>query len=522
MLPKIKRISVYWCLVSLWLVACGPSDDRPNIVLIMADDMGFSDIGCYGGEIHTPNIDRLAAEGLRFTSFYNMAKCEPTRSTLLTGLYEGGDGAVHLAHLARQAGYTTLMSGKEHFKPWVPRYCHADSVFDHSFTYWATTEYFLPTTGQFRQPFVLDGDTLETYQIQYDIAPMYKTDFATDYALRWLDEACDEKAPFFLYMPYHVPHFPLQARPEDIAKYRGKYLAGWDTIRAERFSRIQELGVVPENIKLSPPEDNRNNARHPFVSEYNRYTSWQRIPEADRDSLDLEMAVYAAMIDRMDQNIGRILDKLKAERKLKNTIILFFSDNGACPFYTNLIQDVGPGPANSFWSLRTSWANVANTPYRQFKQCGFEGGCHTPFIAFWPGMIEPNSFTDQTGHVVDIAPTFLDLMETTYPSRVHGYETLPLHGKSLLPIFRGEQREEPEYFMSGLEKFRMFRKGDYKILRMNGGPWELYNLQDDPSELVDLRLDSTRVKLELEQAYDQVEADLQVDPSLTRSRVQPQ
>ncbi|MFC2081473.1 sulfatase-like hydrolase/transferase, partial [Bacteroidota bacterium] len=198
------------------------------------------------------------------------------------------------------------------------------------------------------------------------------------------------------------------------------------------------------------------------------------------------MAVFAAMIDRMDQNIGRVLKKLEENGKLNNTLIMFLADNGSCPFYTNKIEDVQPGPANSYWSLRSTWANLGNTPYRQYKQAGHEGGSHTPFIAFWPGVIQANSITHQPGHIVDISPTFLDILNIQYPDSIDGYGTIPLHGSSLLPIFEGKEREEPEYFISGLDQFRMFRSGNFKIARMNNGAWELYNIIQDPSETENL------------------------------------
>lgn len=459
---------------------------KPNIVLIMADDIGISDIGSYGGEINTPNIDFLAANGLRFRTFYNMAKCNPTRSSMLTGLYNGGNGAVHLAHLTKKAGYTNLMSGKEHFDKWVPEYCQAENVFDKSLYFWATTEYFLPPSGKFERPFYLNGKQINAKEIKHEISPMYKTDFITDYAIDWLEGTIKKEDPFFLYLPYHAAHYPLQARPEDIAKYRGKYLQGWDTLRQQRFAKMEALKVLPKNAKLSPPEGSLNQLRGPLISEYTDYTPWHQLSSVKKDSLDLEMAVYAAIIDRMDQNIGRVINTLKEKGQLENTIVLFLVDNGACPFYSNKIKDVQPGPANSYWSLRASWANLANTPYRQYKQCGHEGGSHTPFIAYWPNRIKTGSITEQPGHVVDLAPTFLDILKTTYPDSINGYKSLPLVGSSLMPIFKGEQRPAPDYFISGLDKFRMFRSGDYKIVRLNNDDWELYNIKEDPTELKNL------------------------------------
>jgi len=483
---KYLKSVVIVTAICTFLSCSGKPPPRPNIVLIMGDDIGFSDIGCYGGEIRTPNIDRLAREGLRFTTFYNMAKCNPTRSSMLTGLYKGGNGAVHIAQLTGKAGYFNIMSGKEHFDSWVPDYCKAENIFDHSFYFWATTEYFLPPSGAFERPFYLEGKEIAASEIEYEKSPMYKTDFITDRALRWLDEAFDRKDPFFLYLPYHSAHYPLQARPEDIARYRGTYLKGWDSLREERYQRMKELGVLPENAQLSPPEGNLNKFRGPLVPEYTDYYPWEGLSAGMQDSLDLEMAVFAAMIDRMDQNIGRILDRIEEAGELDNTLIMFLVDNGSCPFYSNKIPDIQPGPANSYWSLRSTWANLGNTPYRQYKQCGYEGGSHTPFIARWPGVIKPNSITPQPGHVVDIAPTLLDLLQIPYPDSIHGYPSLPLHGKSLLPVFEGKEREDPEYFISGLDRFRMFREGAYKIVRMNDGDWELYDIIKDPTELENL------------------------------------
>jgi len=478
-----------------------PENTKPNIIIIMADDIGISDIGCYGGEIETPNIDQIAENGLRFTTFYNMAKCNPTRSTLLTGLYSGGNGAVHLAHLTRQAGYYNIMSGKEHFDKWVPKYCRADRVFDHSFTFWATTEYFLPPSGRFERPFYLEGRELTAEEIEYQISPMYKTDFITDYALKWLDEALGQEKPFFLYLPYHVAHYPLQARPEDIAKYRGSYLKGWDQLRSERFEKMQKLGVLPDNARLSPAEGNLNKLRGPLIPSYTNYYSWESLNDAQKDSLDLEMSVFAAMIDRMDQNIGRVIDKLHHDDQLSNTIIMFLVDNGSCPFYTNKIPDVRPGPDSSYWSLRSTWANLGNTPYRQYKQAGHEGGSHTPFIISWPGMIKNNTITHQTGHVVDLAATFLNILGISYPDSIQGYPTIPLHGRSLLPVFRNEQRKEPGYFISGFKKHRMFRSGDYKIVKINDGTWELYNIIEDPTEIYDLAEDNPGIVQKLDSLY---------------------
>jgi len=310
---KKSSYFLFFCfsLIAVIFTACAKNEqktpNRPNIVIIMADDLGYSDIGCYGSEIQTPNLDRLAGNGLRFRTFYNMAKCNPTRPSLLTGLYSGGNGAVHIATLAKNAGYQTIMSGKDHFDKWVPEYCFGENAFDKCFTSWANTEYFIPPSGQFKRPFFLAGKQLEASEIKHKKEPAYMTDFITDYAMDWLDEAFNKEDPFFLYLPLHAPHYPLQARPEDIAKYRGKYMKGWNKLREERYARMKEMGIITENTK--------------------------------KDSLDLEMAVFAAMIDNMDQNIGRVLEKLEESGKLKNTLTpltLYLTFSPARPILSGL------------------------------------------------------------------------------------------------------------------------------------------------------------------------------------------
>jgi arylsulfatase len=317
-----------------------------------------------------------------------------------------------------------------------------------------------------------------------------------------LDEAFEKESPFFLYLPYHVAHWPLQARPEDIALYRGKYIRGWDKMRDERYKRMQELGVIPKNTKLSAAEGNLNKLRGAFTPDYINYYPWEGLSEQSKDSLELEMAVYAAMIHRMDLNIGRVFEKLEKEGELKNTIVMFLIDNGACPFDARKIKDVQPGPANSYWCMRTSWGNFNNTPYRQFKQTGYNGGSNSPFIVRWPGVIKPNTITGQPGHVVDIAPTFLDILEIEYPETINGYKTQKLHGQTLMPIFKGEQREQPSFFMSGLNKHRMYREGDYTICRLNGDEWQLYNVIKDPSQTNDLSTKEAGILKQMIEAYD--------------------
>ncbi len=493
------------------------ADQRPNIVVIMADDIGYSDLGCYGSEIHTPNLDRLANGGLRFRQFYNMAKCNPTRSTMITGLFKGNDQAISFVPLLREAGYSAMMSGKEHFDKWVPQDCYFAETFENSLTFWATTEYFVPPSDTFQRPFYLNGEKITAEEIEAQILPKYKTDFITDYALRWLSEMQNRDAPFFLLLPYHSAHYPLQARPEDIAKYRGKYRKGWDMIRNERFERMKDMGILNQDAELSPPEDNTNRFRgsshegwEKIRSRWHKYYPWEMMSDQEKDDKDLEMAVFAAMIDRMDQNIGRVIKALEETGDLQNTLIIFFTDNGSCPFDSNVDFDVPPGPAESYRCLSTPWANVGNTPFRLYKQNGHEGGSNTHCIVHWPAAVSPNQWTDQIGHVVDLFPTFLEVAQVEYPSAFQGKTTLPLQGRSLLPILQGRQASSHPFLISGhQERFRMYRQGPWKIVRQNGDDWELYQMEDDPIELRNLSKTNPQKLEKLVEAYEKYRSSIE-------------
>lgn len=506
-------------------------DEKPNIVLIMGDDMGFSDLGCYGSEINTPHLDRLGYQGVRFKHFYNMAKCNPTRSSLLTGFYrlddrkltrESDKAVVPIAELMRRAGYTTIICGKDHYDPWTPAYCHAENSFDKSFVYWAIAEYFIPPSGKFRYPFKLNGRKLSPKSIPVKQHPFYKTDVITDFALKWMDESLGRKEPFFLYLPYHVAHYPLQAREEGIRKYRGRYLIGWDKIREQRLKRMKLLGIVERDCKMSPPTGIEHRLRgHPRKTQSHEdriksekirgYQSWEALTENEKEEMDLEMAVLAAMVDRMDQNIGRVINKLENAGALDNTLIIFLSDNGGCPYDSNSDFNHPPGGAASYRSLCASWANAQNTPYRYFKWAGHEGGCNTHFIAHWPGVIPKGHIANQPGHVVDIIPTFLDILNETYPAKYNGRPTIPLHGKSLLPILKEQKRKAPDFFISGLgEGFRMFRHKNWKITRWNEETrWELFDLDRDPTELNDLATSRPEKVVELSRLYAKARKQIQ-------------
>ncbi|MEM7660384.1 MAG: arylsulfatase [Bacteroidota bacterium] len=493
----------------LWLGCAAPSEKAaapspPNILLIMADDLGFSDIGAFGSEIQTPNLDRLATQGLRFRTFYNLAKCNPTRSSLLTGLYQGGANTVALPTLLKTAGYQTLMAGKEHFDRWVPDHCYARETFDQSFTFPIINEFFIPPADTFTHPFFLNGRQLAVSEIEVSRPPFHKTDVITDYALRFLDSARQSQQPYFLYLPYHAAHYPLQASPEDIAKYREMYRVGWDEIRANRLERLHALGALPPETPLSPPSENIHRFRgHPKTAgdEVRRaniplYRPWEELSETEQDELSLEMAVFAAMVDRMDQNIGRLLTDLEEAGELSNTLILFLSDNGSCPYDSNRDFLVPPGPAEGYRTLSAAWANVGNTPFRYFKQYGHEGGPRTHFIAHWPERIAKGGWADEIGHVVDLVPTLLEVASHAPP--------LPysLDGRSLLPVLDGKQPKAAERWVAGMPKFRMYREGDWKLVKSNGDAWELYHLSEDPTELTNLALKEPARLQQLEAAYE--------------------
>ncbi|MCH1438518.1 MAG: sulfatase-like hydrolase/transferase, partial [Rubripirellula sp.] len=349
----------------------------PNIILIMVDDMGYSDIGCYGGEVETPNIDGLAQNGLRFTQFYNTAKCHTTRAELLTGnyAYHIGDrdmkyGAT-IGEVLKTVGYRTLIAGKWH-QDTLPTARGFDRYYGLAD---GCCNFFNPGTKA-REGEGVPGrkakNRLRRWAIEDRVImgytnpdpSFYTTDAFTDYAIDRLDEYKDETKPFLLYLPYTAPHYPLHAWPEDIAKYRGKFKVGWDVIRKQRFERMKEMGIVGPNHQLT---DRASKA-------------WDDLSEQQQDQEDLKMAVYCAMIDRVDQNLGRLFDKVKELGDWENTLIMFLSDNGACPEQPNTTPGIPPGRVESYRTVSVGWANASNTPYRKFKSSDYEGGTRTPFI----------------------------------------------------------------------------------------------------------------------------------------------
>jgi arylsulfatase A-like enzyme len=450
------------------------ADERPNLLLVVVDDMGYSDLGCYGGEIDTPNLDALARGGLRFTQFYNCAKCETTRATLLSGRYypEVGVGklqdCVTIAEALRGAGYTTLMTGK-----WHQNSTPTDRGFDRYFGHLSgATNYF---TGD--DTFRLDGEKFEVPKQGF-----YTTDANTDHAIRFLNDtqAAPESAeqPFFLYVAYNAPHYPLQAPKEDVLKYRGKYAKGWDELRRERHARQRELGVVAADWPLSPRPDD--------------VPAWEDLSAEDRRRKELMMETYAAMIDRLDRNVGRLVEHLKSIGEYDNTLILFFSDNGACPFQrtekATWDQVLDPWDPASYWVYDKGWAHACNTPFREYKQNQHEGGISTAMIAHAPAIVaKPGTITDQPGHLVDVMATALDLAGAEYPTEYEGRKIGPARGLSLKPILEGRRREPHEaIWFSFYGKNNALRDGDWKLVNRDGRPFELYDMAADRTELHDL------------------------------------
>ncbi|MDI6827041.1 MAG: arylsulfatase [Armatimonadota bacterium] len=477
---------------------------KPNIVLILADDMGFSDIGCFGGEICTPNIDRLAENGIRFTQFYNNAVCMPTRASILTGLYPQQVGSadkaklsslgnVTIAEVLRNAGYRTLMSGKWHNGN-LPCELPTSRGFDRYYGLLSgSSNYFNPgfkrpwepepthkSPGDMR-PWGIDNRIIHPFTP--DDPDFYATDAFTENALAFLDQYGNEDRPFFLYVAYTAPHFPIQARPEDIEKYRGKYMLGWDEIRSQRYERLIEMGIIDKKCRLSQ--------RDPLAP------SWKDI--TDKDAWDLKMAVYAGMIECMDRGIGRIIDKIKNLGKLEDTLIIFLSDNGGCAEHINRKPDIPPGPVNSYCTVDAPWANASNTPFRRFKVFHHEGGVSTPLIISWQRFIPGGTICHEIAHVMDFMPTFVEVAGVEYPKEWNGNPVSPMEGVSLLRLLQQDGPTPDKYErppicweFSGCRavrycQWKLVTQGPPRMhvnipIEPGNEAWELYDMSEDRSE----------------------------------------
>jgi len=483
---------------------------KPNIVLIMADDLGYSDLGCYGSEVATPNLDRLAANGLRFTQFYNCGRCCPTRASLLTGLYPHQAGIGHMlgnwsppaysnglhdrcvtiAQLLKPAGYRTYQVGKWHVSPLAPAHKHnwpLQRGFDRCFALIGERNHFLPKS------FVADNEIVPQK------GDVYATNIFSDQAVKYLEEGREQKEPFFLYLAYTAPHFPLHALPEDIDKYVGKYRGGWDQLREKRFARMKELGIASKEWTLSP--------RDPDAK------PWESVK--DVEEWDRRMAVHAAMIECMDRGIGRVVETLKKQNQLDNTLIFFLSDNGASAEYLEFGHKAGSaiGTKESFRTLETGWANAANTPFRYHKMWMHEGGIATPLIAHWPaGMNDKGGLTREVGHVIDMMATCLDVAGVEYPKAFNGKELVRQQGRSLLPTLQGKPRAGHDGLFWEHEGNKAIRQGQWKLVAEHGKGWELYNLEADRTEQKNLAGEKPDLASALAVRWEQWAKDVGVRP----------
>ena len=472
---------------------------RPNIIVILADDMGFSDIGCFGSEIPTPNLDSLAKDGLRFTDFHNDSRCCPSRATLLTGLYPHAAGVGHMtdprkdddgnvlpgyeghlndqcvtiAEVLRGAGYFTAMTGKWHVGqtftngvvPWK-------RGFDRSLNS-AAGGFYYPQDPRTR--LFLNGKPEGRGGRDGLPSDWYTTDLWTDYGLKFIDDSQTQKKPFFLYLAFNAPHFPLEAPAEDIAKFRGKYMDGWDKLREARYQKQIQLGIIDKSWPLSP--------RPPEVA------AWDSLTPDQKDRFDHIMAIYAACVNHLDKEVGVLVAGLAKRGLLDNTLIMFMSDNGG-----NLesgpngrLEGQNPGGPHSTVFCGQSWATLENTPFRRYKHFEHEGGISSPFIAHWPaGIAGKNELRPQAGHLVDIMATCVDVSGAKYPAEYNGNSIHPMEGRSLAPAFANQPIQRDAIYWEH-EGNAAILQGEWKLVRFQwNGPWELYDVKADRTEQNDL------------------------------------
>ena len=505
---------------------------RPNVVVVLVDDMGWSDTGPFGSEIATPNLDALAASGIRFTQFYSTPRCSPSRASLLTGLYPHQAGMGHLDTLIRpgslgitgrlndrsvtipevlrEAGYFTIMSGKWHLgqnngtPPWI-------RGFDRSLSLNAGGMYFpnqnfqgtdAALTERSREPLYLNGVATPRD------APVFGNDWYspylwTNFALKFIDEARQAGKPFFLYLPHNAPHFPLMAPAELIAKYRGKYKVGWDELRKARYQRQIQKGLIDPKWPLSP--------REPDV------VAWDSLSDQQKDRFDQLMSVYAAMIEAIDTSIGTLVRGLESRGLADNTVIFFMSDNGANAESgpAGRMDGEGPGGPNSNLYLGMSWATLGSTPFRRFKHFTLEGGISSPLIMKWPSGIAANrrnTLERQPAHLIDLMPTIVDLTGARYPTEFKGNAIQPMEGVSLRPIFTGRPITRAQPIFWEHEGNRAVRSGNWKSVSTYPGEWELYDMTTDRVERTNVAAQHPDIVATLGAAWDAWAKRANVDP----------
>ncbi len=478
----------------------------PNIVVIIADDLGYSDLGCYGGEIETPRLDRLAENGLRFTQFYNCGRCWPTRSSLLTGYYAqqvNNDGkraafpmwGYLIPHHLKQAGYRSYQSGKWHVTN--VNTILAEGGFDRSFDCTRTNSHNISPTPEY---LFLDDKSFTELSSESPGEDYYSTTAIADYSIRFLKEHQQKysDSPFFLYVAYMSPHFPLHAYQEDIDKYRDRYLEGWEQLKRERYERQKRMGFnLGENsgfeYHVTAPWSWPERWLKDSIPGETRYARpWDQLTQEEKYLQATKMAIHAAMVDRIDKETGRILDQIKSMGVEENTLVLFLSDNGASA--EQIIRGGGHdrnaplGSADSYLCLGPGFSTASNTPFRRHKFWAHEGGIATPMIAYWPKGIKYKGFLRYTtGHVVDFLPTFLELAGVDALNERNGIKAPPLPGKSLVPLFKEDLRSEREIYFSHAGN-KALRQGNWKAVISSDfdGRWQLYNMEEDRTELNNL------------------------------------
>ncbi len=526
---NLRKAICFWITSITFLIASDAiGQKKPNIIVVLADDMGFSDIGCYGGEIKTPNLDALAGEGIRFSQFYNGARCCPTRASLLTGLYAQQSGVGYmtgksgntpeyqgyikkniptLADLMSKQGYTTLHIGKWHVGNVKNKTMPKDKGFERSWTTEGTVDYW-NVTKAFEDGILKNIDKSKSN---------FLTDIQGDKAIEYLDYSKAKDKPFFMYLAFNASHWPLHAKEEDIAKYQGKFLKGWDVLKKERIKRLDSIGLIKaiSADKLIDPEVPKWTS-YPKGDKFEGYNSVSS-NKHDQADWDRQMAVYAAQMDNMDQNLGRVIAHLKAIGEYENTIIMYLQDNGACPESIGKNDNNLPGTAESYIAYGLPWANLSNTPFRMYKHFVHEGGISTPFIFHWPAQmdkkIKGSIQKTVAGHIIDIVPTCLDA------AGVSKNDLNNLEGISLLPLAKGKEVKKRSLFWEH-EGNRAIRVGDWKLVSRfeddhkyfkswgwkkepRGQEWELYNIKNDRWELNDLSANNPEKVIEMKAEYDQ-------------------
>lgn len=503
-----------WAAAPLMAVSLCSAQERPNVVLIMVDDMGYSDLGCYGGEIPTPHIDSLAMSGVRFTQFYNTSRSCPTRASLMTGLFQhqagigqmsedpapdekgrrshdwGTEGyrgylnrrCVTIAEVLRGAGYHTYMAGKWHLGMHGQEKWPLQRGFDRFYGILAgACSYLRPDGGR--------GLTLDNTRLPAPEAPYYTTDAFTDYAIRFVEEQKDSD-PFFLYLAFNAPHWPLQAKEDDIRKFVRMYRdKGWDRIREERLARQKASGLLPEDTRFAEWENR----------------AWDELTDEEKDRSAYRMAVYAAQMHCVDYNVGRLMDHLREAGKLDNTLVVFLADNGACAEpYAELgggrQEDINNPALSGAISYGRAWAQTSNTPFRKYKCRSYEGGISTPLIVSWSKRMgdRDGEWCRVPAYLPDIMPTFVEASGAEYPKTYHGNDIHPMAGTSLFPAIEGKVASLHEYMYWEHQNNRAIRRGDWKAVRdETGGPWQLYNIAEDRSERVDMASERPELLAEL-------------------------